>query len=156
MRILLLAVGQKMPAWVAAGYAEYAARLPRECSLELVEIAAGKRARHADVARILRDEGERLLAALPRSARLVALDLRGRQDSTEELAARLGAWQRDGRDVALAIGGPEGLDPAVAARAEETWSLSRLTFPHPLVRVIVAEALYRAWSLSVGHPYHRA
>ncbi len=155
MRIHLIVVGQKMPDWVEAGYAEYAGRLPHECELKLVELAAGKRGKNADLARILRDESERALAAVPKGARIVALEVRGRAHSTERLAERLAAWQRDGRDVALLVGGPEGLDPACSAAAEETWSLSPLTFPHPLVRVIVAEQLYRAWSILNNHPYHR-
>ena len=156
MRIHLLAIGQKMPAWVEAGYVEYAGRLPRECELRLVEIAAGRRTKNADVARILKDEGERTLAAVPKGAHVVALDVRGREHTTEALAQRLAAWLADGRDVALLVGGPEGLDAACTAAAGETWSLSRLTFPHPLVRIVVAESLYRAWTLLINHPYHRA
>ena len=156
MKIHLLAVGARMPEWVDKGYAEYAGRLPRECALNLVEIPAGKRGAHADVARIVRAEGERLLAAVPPSSRLIALDERGQEWSTVELAGQLAGWLREGRDVSLLVGGPDGLDAACRDRAERLWSLSRLTLPHPLVRVVVAEQLYRAWSLLHNHPYHRA
>ncbi len=144
-----------MPAWVEAGYQEYAKRLPRECALRLVEIAPGRRGRNADVARVRRDEGERLLAAIPGDCQVIALEVGGQAWSTPQLAAQLAGWMRGGRDVALLIGGPEGLDDACRARADQRWSLSTLTLPHPLVRVIVAETLYRAWSVMAGHPYHR-
>ncbi len=155
MRIHLIAVGQRMPEWVGTGYHDFAARLPPECRLELVEIAAGKRGKNADVARITRDEGERMLAAVPKDARVIALDVGGRASSTEQLAAELQTWLQDGRDVALLIGGPEGLAPACRERAQQRWSLSPLTLPHMLVRIVVAEGLYRAWSVLQGHPYHR-
>jgi len=156
MKIHLLAVGARMPDWVKAGYAEYAGRLPRECALILSEIPTGKRGRNADVARIVRDEGERLLAAVPAGSRAIALDERGQEWSTVELAERLAGWLRDGRDISLLIGGPDGLDDGCRARADLEWSLSRLTLPHSLARVLVAEQLYRAWSLLHHHPYHRA
>ncbi len=156
MKIHLLAVGTRMPEWVEKGYAEYAGRLPRECTLHLLEIPAGKRGSHADLARLVRVEGERLLAAIPVGSRLIALDERGQPWSTVELAAQLAGWQREGRDVSLLVGGPDGLDAACRERAERLWSLSRLTLPHPLVRVVVAEQIYRAWSLLHNHPYHRA
>lgn len=156
MKIHLLAVGARMPEWVKTGYAEYAGRLPRECALHLLEIPAGHRGPGADLARVVRTEGERLLAAVPAGSRLIALDERGELWSTAELADRLAGWLREGCDASLLIGGPEGLDAACRARAERLWSLSRLTLPHPLVRVVVAEQIYRAWSLLHRHPYHRA
>jgi 23S rRNA (pseudouridine1915-N3)-methyltransferase len=155
MKIHLLAVGTRMPDWVKAGYAEYAGRLPRECALSLSEIPAGKRGRNADAARAVRDEGECLLAAAPVGSRMIALDERGQEWSTVELAERLAGWLQDGRDVSLLIGGPDGLDAGCRAHADPWWSLSRLTLPHPLARVLVAEQLYRAWSLLHHHPYHR-
>ncbi len=156
MKIRLVAVGEKMPRWVQEGYGEYARRLPPECALELVEIPAGQRRKGTDIARLLRDEGRRMLAAVPRGSRLVALDVKGSAWSTRQLARRLERWMEEGRDPALLVGGPEGLAPECLAAAEERWSLSPLTLPHPLVRVVVAEALYRAWSLLRNHPYHRA
>jgi len=144
-----------MPDWVQAGYREYATRLPRECALNLIEIPAGKRSPNADLTRIVRAEGERLLAAVPSGSRLIALDERGRKWNTVELAGQLTDWLREGRDLSLLVGGPDGLDAACRDCAEQLWSLSRLTLPHPLVRIIVAEQLYRAWSLLHHHPYHR-
>lgn len=155
MRIQLFAVGTRMPAWVKAGFAEYSSRLPRECSLQLVEIPAGKRGKDGDPQRALREEGERLLAAIPRGARVIALEVGGLQWSTGELARQLSNWLKDGRDVALLVGGPDGLDETCRARAEAAWSLSLLTFPHFLMRIIVAEQIYRAWSILQRHPYHR-
>ena len=156
MKIHLLAVGTRMPGWVKTGYAEYAERLPRECALQLTEIPAGKRGPNADINRALREEGERLTAAIPTNCRPIALDERGQAWTTAELAEQLGGWLQDGRDLSLLVGGPDGLDASCRARAERLWALSRLTLPHPLVRVLVAEQLYRAWSLLRNHPYHRA
>lgn len=156
MKLRLLAVGTRMPGWVDEGYADYSRRLPAEYGFTLTEIPVTPRAKNADIARLKRDEGEKILKAMPRAARLVTLDERGSQWTTEQLAARLAAWQADGRDVWLAIGGPDGHAPEVLARAEESWGLSKLVLPHALVRVVVAEALYRAWSLNSHHPYHRA
>jgi len=151
----LISVGTRMPRWVAEGYAEYAKRLPPECALHLVEIPAGRRGKGLDPRRAVAEEGERLLKALPAGARVIALEVGGHAWSTEELAAELGRRLGAGRDLALLVGGPEGLAGPCRGRADDLWSLSRLTFPHPLVRVILAEQLYRAWSLLQGHPYHR-
>ena len=156
MNIYLISVGNRMPRWVVEGYEEYAKRLPGECNLQLIEIAPGHRGKNADTARILRDEGERMLKAVPKGSRIVALDVLGKAWSTEQLSDRLARWMADGPDLALLVGGPEGLDPACLSAAELHWSLSALTMPHPLVRVVVAEQLYRAWSLMRNHPYHRA
>ncbi len=155
MRIRLIAVGQKMPGWVEQGYREYAKRLPRSCALELVEIPPGHRGKGASVERAMESEGQRMLAAIPASSRVVALDERGKGWTTAELARRLEGWLGDGRDLSLLVGGPDGLSAQCKGRAELSWSLSPLTLPHPLVRVVVAEQLYRAWSLIQGHPYHR-
>lgn len=159
MRIRLLSIGRRMPGWVDAGFTEYAKRLPPECALELVEIEPAQRGKAkpsaGDRARIRRDEGERLLKALPPEALAVALDVAGKPWSTEQLADELTAWMASGRDPALLVGGADGLSEACLARAERRWSLSRLTFPHQLVRVILAEQVYRAWSITRGHPYHR-
>lgn len=156
MKLRLIAVGTRMPDWVNAAFTDYSRRLPAEYGFALSEIAVTPRGKNADIARLKRDEGEKILKALPRDARLVTLDERGAQWSTEQLAARLSAWLQDGRDVALAIGGPDGHAPEVLSRADESWGLSKLVLPHALVRVVVAEALYRAWSVNTNHPYHRA
>ncbi len=155
MRIQLIAVGNRMPAWVTEGYREYAQRLPPECALHLQEIAPVKRGKGADLERIRNDEGARMLAAMPRSVHVVSLDVGGSAWSTEDLSRQLTHWLQGGRDLALLVGGPEGLSAECRSRADQSWSLSPLTLPHPLVRVVVAEQLYRAWSLLQGHPYHR-
>ncbi|MGE0371213.1 MAG: 23S rRNA (pseudouridine(1915)-N(3))-methyltransferase RlmH [Gammaproteobacteria bacterium] len=156
MRIHFLAVGQRVPDWVERGYQDFARRLPPECRLQLTEIAAARRTKGADTDRLRAAEGERLLAALPRDAYAVALDVGGAPWSTAQLADRLAAWMQGGRDVALLVGGPDGLAPECLRRADALWSLSALTLPHALVRIVVAEQIYRAWTLYKGHPYHRA
>ena len=155
MKIHLIAIGERMPSWVEAGYEEYARRLPRECRLTLREIPAGRRAKGADLKRIIEQEGARQLAAIPAGARVIALDRGGRQRDTEQLAVELKKRLAGGEDLALLIGGPEGLAPVCRQRADEVWSLSLLTLAHPLVRVVLAEQLYRAWSIVKGLPYHR-
>lgn len=155
MRIHLIAVGNRMPGWVVEGYRKYAERLPRECRLELKEIAPGSRAGKVDVDRVLQTEGERMLAAIPSDALVIALDVQGNAWHTSALSKRLAEWLQNGHDVALLVGGPDGLAPACRDRAKLCWSLSSLTLPHALVRVVLAEQLYRAWTLVVGHPYHR-
>ncbi len=145
-----------MPSWVVEGYREYARRLPRECSLQLVEIPPAKRHKSLTAEQARRQEGQALLAALPKDCSVVALDVRGKQWSTEALAEHLDDWLVSGRDVALLVGGPDGLSAACLDRADQRWSLSRLTYPHALVRIVLAEQLYRAWSISAGHPYHRS
>lgn len=155
MRIHLIAVGTKMPAWVEQGYLEYAKRLPSECGLILHEIPAGKRGKNADIARLTRQEGEKMTTSIPKGARVIALEVGGKPWSTEQLSDRLKSWMGEGREVALLVGGPEGLEPGLSASADEYWSLSSLTLPHPLVRIVLAEQIYRAWSILKGHPYHR-
>lgn len=156
MKARLVAVGEKAPAWVAEGFAEYRKRLSHWLPLELAEVAPGVRGKGRDAARAVQDEGERVLAALPRAAHVVALDGRGVAWSSEQLAQRLEHWRGQGRDLALLIGGPEGHAGAVQARADEAWSLGPATLPHMLVRLVVAEQLYRAAALLANHPYHRA
>lgn len=143
-----------MPAWVTAGFSDYAGRMPRECRLELDEIPLGQRS--GKDGRAVAQEGERMLRRLADGGRLVALDVGGRALDTAGLARRLEGWLQDGRDVAFAVGGPDGLAPAVLERAEWRWSLSPLTLPHGLVRIVLAEQLYRATTVLAGHPYHRA
>ncbi|WP_211828956.1 23S rRNA (pseudouridine(1915)-N(3))-methyltransferase RlmH [Kistimonas asteriae] len=155
MRIRLIAVGQKMPGWVTEGYSEYARRLPADFSLELREIPLGKRTRGADIARMQRKEGEQMLAAIDPRDKVIAMEVNGKNWSTEKLAGQLGGWHDLGENVSLLVGGPEGMLPEVSARADLRWSLSSLTLPHPLVRVLIAEQLYRAWSILNNHPYHR-
>jgi 23S rRNA (pseudouridine1915-N3)-methyltransferase len=156
MNIHLISVGNRMPKWVEQGYSEYAKRMPNECALKLVEIAPGHRGKGADIARAVRDEGERMLKAIPRDCLVIALEVKGREWSTEQLAGKLGSWMESGRDLVLLVGGPEGLADSCRKRADLLWSLSTLTMPHPLVRVVLAEQFYRAWSLMRNHPYHRA
>ena len=155
MQIHLIAIGQRMDAWVKQAYDEFAKRLPHECRLQLIEVPANKRTKNSDLQRIIKEEGERLLAAIPSNSLVYALDSAGQQWSTEKLADQLGEWLADGRDVALLIGGPDGLSEQCKSRAEFCLSLSKLTFPHPLVRIIIAEQVYLAWSILQGHPYHR-
>ncbi len=156
MQIHLLCIGNRMPDWVSSAYDDYAKRLPAHCRLNCIEIPAMKRPQHADLAKITQTEGDALLANIPKGAYCIALDEKGQHWSTKEVSQQLTRWQALGCDVALLVGGPDGLSDAVRARAQQTWSLSALTFPHPLVRVILAEQLYRACSLLSGHPYHRA
>jgi len=155
VKLQLVAVGTKMPDWVQSGFMEYLRRFPKDMPLELVEVPAGKRGKNADIRRILDKEGELMLAAMGKGNRVVTLDIPGQPWETPHLATQLERWKQDGRDVSLLIGGPEGLSPACKAAAEQSWSLSALTLPHPLVRVLVAESLYRAWSITANHPYHR-
>lgn len=155
MKARLLAVGTGMPSWVSAGFAEYAKRLAHWLPLELIEIAPGQRGKSRDAERAKSDEGQRLLAAIPRGSWVIALEVSGRSLTSEGLAERLQQWRMLGQDLALLIGGPEGFDASVLARSDERWSLGPLTLPHPLVRIVVAEQLYRAASQLANHPYHR-
>jgi len=151
----LIAVGERPPAWVADGYAEYRKRLSHWLPLDLTEITPGQRGKGRDAARAMREEGERVLAAVPPQTWVIALDGRGKMHSSEDLAKRLEHWRGQGRDLAFLIGGPEGHAPDVLTRADETFSLGPLTLPHMLVRLVLAEQLYRAAALLAGHPYHR-
>lgn len=152
---MVAAVGHRMPAWVDEGFAEYAKRMPREAPIELLAVKAEPRTSGKPVAALMAAEAERLRAALPGQCRRIVLDEHGEDLTTEKLARRLASWAQDGNDVAFVIGGPDGLDPAFKKSAHETMRLSSLTLPHGMVRVILAEALYRASSLLRGHPYHR-
>jgi 23S rRNA (pseudouridine1915-N3)-methyltransferase len=154
VRLRVVAVGTRMPAWVDDGFSEYAARMPRECRLELCAVAPGRRSRSADPARAISEEGQRLLKASAGCCR-VCLDVRGAAVDTPALARRLAGWMRAGQDVALLVGGPDGLAQECLDAASWRWSLSPLTLPHGLVRVLLAEQMYRAWTVLAGHPYHR-
>jgi 23S rRNA (pseudouridine1915-N3)-methyltransferase len=155
VKLRLVAVGTRMPAWVTAGYLDYAERMPRELKLELVELPLAVRGKNADLERAKKAEGDKLLERSAGCVR-VMLDERGASWASTDLANRLKAWMQDGRDVALLVGGPDGHSAEVQKAADERWSLSKLTLPHALVRVLIAEQLYRAWSLTANHPYHRA
>lgn len=155
MKLRLLAVGQKMPDWVEQGFAEYAKRLPADCSIELVEISPGHRGKNTSKEKAMQQEAEALRKAIRSQDHVIALDVKGSPWSTEKLARELEGWRMQGGDVALLVGGPDGMTPDILALARQRWSLSSLTLPHPLVRVVLAEQLYRAWSILQGHPYHK-
>jgi len=154
MKLLVVAVGQRPPAWAQTAYTEFEKRFPPEMRLELHAVKAEARG-HKSGEQLMAAEALRLQAALPRGVRRVVLDERGSRVTTVQLAERMRAWLHDGRDVAFLIGGPDGLDAALKASADETLRLSELTLPHAFVRVLLAEALYRAWTVTVNHPYHR-
>jgi 23S rRNA (pseudouridine1915-N3)-methyltransferase len=155
MQLRVIAVGSRMPAWVEQGCREYSKRLPRELRLQWVEVPLGPRNKASSVERAIATEDAAMLARIPADSRVIALDIPGCAWSTEQLANELGDWKMDGRTVCLLIGGPDGLGQFCKDRADKSWSLSPLTLPHPLVRILLAEQLYRAWSLGQGHPYHR-
>lgn len=155
MKLKLLAVGHKMPKWVEQGFNEYAKRLPSDCALELIEIQPGHRAKNTSKEKAMQQEALAIQKHLRPQDHVVALDVLGKSWSTEQLSEQLDGWRMQGGDVALIVGGPDGLTPEVLALAKQRWSLSNLTLPHPLVRVLLAEQLYRAWSILQGHPYHK-
>ncbi|HEY2395008.1 MAG TPA: 23S rRNA (pseudouridine(1915)-N(3))-methyltransferase RlmH [Rudaea sp.] len=153
MRAYLIAIGERMPEWVQHGYAEYAKRLSRELPLQLVEVST--KSHRGDPSRASADEGDALIGAIPKGAHVVALDGRGKPWRSEDLATQLERWRMSGKDLAFLIGGADGLAPSVLDRADQRWSLGPVTLPHPLVRIVVAEQLYRAVSQLANHPYHR-
>ena len=155
MRIKVIAVGTRLPGWQQQGFQEYARRLPRECALGLTEIPAATRTRSKPTKQAIQKESDRVLAAVAKNDYVVALDQPGAQYSSEDLSGLLATWLAQGRDLAMLIGGADGLSDACKSRADLRWSLSDLTLPHGLVRVMVAEQVYRAWSILHGHPYHR-
>ncbi|MFT6221813.1 MAG: 23S rRNA (pseudouridine1915-N3)-methyltransferase [Candidatus Endobugula sp.] len=155
MRVRIIAVGTKMPSWVLEATQDYLKRFPREWAVEFVEVALGHRGKGQDTAKAIAKEGESMLAAIDDREQVVALDVQGKSWSTEQLSQQMQNWQMDARNVALLVGGPDGLAPACLARSERRWSLSALTLPHPLVRVLLAEQLYRGWSILKNHPYHK-
>ncbi len=156
MQLQICAVGQRMPTWVGAACDDYVKRMPKECALVLREVKAESRSLGKSTADMMQAEAQRLAAATLKGARRVVLDERGTRLTTRALADRLQTWMGDGRDVVFYIGGPDGLAPALTQSADETLRLSDLTLPHAMVRVLLVEALYRAWTLTQGHPYHRA
>jgi 23S rRNA (pseudouridine1915-N3)-methyltransferase len=155
MRLHVVAIGQRMPSWIEDGWDEYARRFPRGFELELKEVPALRRTRNADVDSIRQREGQALLTAVPASGYIIALDRQGQQWTTGELSAKLQHWMELGREVYFLVGGPDGLSEQCLQRAGHCWSLGRLTLPHPLVRIVLAEQLYRAWTITRNHPYHR-
>ena len=156
LRLELISASNRQPGWVDEGAEDYAKRLRGRCTLEIKTVPLARRTAAVPVERAIQDEGTRMLAAVPAGAHVVALLETGKPWSTQELASKLEGWMQRGAPVYLLVGGPDGLSPACTGRANERWSLSNLTLPHGLVRVIAAEALYRAWSLLENHPYHRA
>ena len=156
MRIHLIAVGTRMPKWVQDGYLEYAKRLPKECSLVLHEVEPAKRNKTKNVDKLKQEEAKKIKLVLPKKSKIIALDVQASACSTEELSQSLKIWMSDGMDVSLLIGGPDGLDDEILKEASGKISLSKLTFPHPIVRVVLAEQIYRAWTILINHPYHRA
>jgi len=156
VHIHIIAVGQKMPAWVYTACDDYIKRMPREIDLKMKEIAMIKRGKNPDIERIKRDECAAIIEAMPKHCDLVVLEVTGKKLGTGKLSSELDGWMREGRDVCIAIGGPDGFTRDFLAKAKQKISLSDMTFPHPLVRVIIVEQLYRAWSMLNNHPYHRA
>ena len=156
LRLSLITASNRQPDWVDPVADDYAKRLRGRCTLEIKTVPLARRTATTPVERAIHDEGERMLAAVPAGGHVVALLEKGKPWSTNDLAAKLEGWMQRGAPVAFLVGGPDGLSSACVARANEGWSLSNLTLPHGLVRVVVAEALYRAWSVLENHPYHRA
>jgi len=155
MRIGIITIGTRMPPWICQGVEEYSKRMPRELRVEWKELPLARRGKDASPAQLCEKEGEQILRAIPAGDHVIALDVKGKSLSTGQLARHLSDWQMSGDNYSLLIGGPDGLSPACLERAEQRWSLSDLTLPHPLVRILLAEQLYRAWTITVNHPYHR-
>ncbi len=155
MHIRLIAVGDRQPGWVDDAFRTYSTRFPREWKFRLDALATARRGKNDRSGAAMEAEGEQILAKIEPGEQVVLLDERGKQLTSSELSKRLEAWQTDGRNLCFVIGGPDGVSAAVRDRADFTWSLSNLTLPHGLARVLFAEQMYRAWSLQVGHPYHR-
>jgi 23S rRNA (pseudouridine1915-N3)-methyltransferase len=155
MNVQIIAVGNKMPAWVVEGTNEYLRRFPSEFSVAFCEVPPDKRGKTVNLGKIKENEGNKCIAAIAKGNHVIALEVLGKTWDTATLAAQIERWKMDGRNISLLIGGPEGLSDKCRDVADQLWSLSPLTLPHPLVRVIVTEALYRAHSLTQNHPYHR-
>ena len=156
MKLIVIAVGQRMPAWVEEAWRDYAKRLPPDCALELREIKPEPRTSGKTPAQMMAAEARRIEAAIPSQALVIALDEHGRDLSTMDLAGQLQEWRAGGQDVVFLVGGPDGLDGALKRGSHKLVRLSSLTLPHPMVRVVLAEQLYRAWAIMTNHPYHRA
>jgi len=155
MKIYLIAVGKKMPEWINAGYSEFSKRMPPELQINLIEITPSTRNKSTSLEKNIKEEGERIQSAIPDNSKLIVLDEKGKDFSSIALSKEMESWLPMGQDISIVIGGVDGIDPVIKQQADEKWSLSSLTLPHALVRVVVAEQLYRAWSIMKGHPYHR-
>ncbi len=155
MKIHLIAVGKKMPEWVNAGFSEFSKRMPPELQINLIEITPSTRNKSTSIEKNIKEEGERIQSAIPDNSKLIVLDEKGKDFSSIALSKEMESWLPMGQDISIVIGGADGIDPVIKQQADEKWSLSSLTLPHALVRVVVAEQLYRAWSIMKGHPYHR-
>jgi 23S rRNA (pseudouridine1915-N3)-methyltransferase len=155
VKIKIIAAGTKMPAWVNEGFNEYQKRLTQEVTIQLVETSIAKRGKNPDIKRLIEKEGKDLLQQHAPQDLLVTLDVKGKHLSTEQLAEKLSQWQHAGRNVSMLVGGPDGLSTECSDQSEFKWSLSALTLPHPLVRILLAEQIYRAWTITKGHPYHK-
>jgi len=155
VKIHLIAVGKKMPEWINNGYTEFSKRMPPELQINLIEITPSTRNKSTPIEKNIKEEGERIQSAIPTNTKLIILDEKGKDFSSIELSKKIEGWLSVGQDIALVVGGADGIDPDIKQQADEKWSLSSFTLPHALVRVVVAEQLYRAWSILQGHPYHR-
>lgn len=155
MKISIIAIGTKMPSWICEGYQEYACRLPKEYQISLIEIPSTKRFKTSNLEVIKKEEGQKILNAISFNSYKIALEREGKALTSETLAKKLETWKLESINISFIIGGPEGLSQECCLQAQEIWSLSKLTLPHPLVRVVLAEQLYRAYSIIVKHPYHR-
>jgi len=155
MKVHLIAVGKKMPEWINAGYAEFSKRMPPELQINLIEITPSTRNKSTPIEKNIKEEGERIQSAIPANSKLIVLDEKGKNFSSIDLSRKIEGWLPMGQDISLVIGGADGIDPEIKQQADEKWSLSSFTLPHALVRVVVVEQLYRAWSILKGHPYHR-
>jgi 23S rRNA (pseudouridine1915-N3)-methyltransferase len=155
MKLIIVSVGNKMPDWITAGFSEYTKRMPREAQISLLEIKPEPRTTGKTTAQIMEAEAQRILSALPQNCLRIALDERGKQLTTRQLAAQMQDWMREGRDIAFIIGGADGLHESIKQAAQQLLGLSALTLPHAFVRILLAEQLYRAYSLMHNHPYHR-
>ena len=156
MHIRLIVVGDRQPSWVSDAFDDYARRLPRQWKFRLDTVATGRRSKSADPLGAVEAEGQKVLGKVKAGEQLIVLDERGTELSSVELAGELSVWQAAGRDLCFVIGGPDGVSRSCMERADFRWSLSKLTLPHGLARVLCVEQLYRAWTVSTGHPYHRA
>ncbi len=155
MRIHLIAVGKKMPEWVYSGFLEFSKRMPPELQINLIEITPSIRNKTTPIEKNIKEEGERIHSAIPSNSRLIVLDEKGKNFSSVDLSKKMESWLPMGQDISIVIGGADGVDNVIKQQAVEKWSLSSFTFPHTLVRVVIAEQLYRGWSILKGHPYHR-